>query len=73
MRVMLIVRENDMPPLGSVGDVIEVEDDVGDVLVEFDGHPCPVPPGTGFYVPANWLVPTMPLSQHSVIRELEHA
>lgn len=53
-RVMLIAREDGMPPIGSIGVVVgEYE---GDLEVEFDGRPCSAGPGTDWLCDPRWLV-----------------
>ncbi len=53
-RVMLIAREDNMPPLGSCGTVVgEYE---GDLEVEIDGYPCAAGPGTDWLCDPRWVV-----------------
>jgi len=63
--VMLIGCDDFMPPIGSVG-VVLGEDRAGGILdydVEFDGHPCPNPPGTFWCIPPYWLMRIDPLQE----------
>lgn len=54
--VMLIGVEEGMPPIGAIGEVV-VDFDGEDYGVDFPGCPCPVPPGTEYYVPPHMLMP----------------
>lgn len=44
------------PPVGAYGEVVSALDDDGDYEVLFPHHPCPVPPGEWWFIPASWLV-----------------
>lgn len=55
--VLLIGTDGYMPPVGSVGEIVEPLDEQGDYAVLFDECPCPVPPGPWWYIPAMWLIP----------------
>lgn len=59
--VMLIGREDDMPPLGVVGEIVGPLDR-GDFDVIFPWHPCPVAEPS-WCVPPCWLmlIPAIPL------------
>jgi hypothetical protein len=58
--VLLVGTDDYMPPIGSVGEIVEAQDADGDYGVEFAGHPCPNPPGTHWYAHRTWLVPLDP-------------
>jgi hypothetical protein len=47
--VMLVGTDGFMPPMGVIGEIVEGFDGE-DYGVEFPKHPCPVPPGTLWYV-----------------------
>lgn len=54
--VMLVGTDGYMPPMGSVGEIVEAFDG-GDYGVAFERYPCPVPPETYWYVPPEYLMP----------------
>ena len=53
-RVMLIAREDNMPPIGAIGAVVGEFD--GDLEVEFDGYPCDAGPGVDWLCDPRWVV-----------------
>lgn len=71
--VCLVATDGYMPPVGSCGVIVEPLDDAGDYGVEFDGHPCPNPPGTHWYAHTSWLVPLTPLAEPQPDAEKEVA
>lgn len=60
--VLLIGREQNMPPIGTVGVVIGCDDAGGrlDWEVEFPDYPCPVPPDITWFCDPQWLVKIEP-------------
>lgn len=57
--VMLTGTDGYMPPLGSIGEIVEAFDGE-DYGVDFPGTPCPVPPEPYWYVPPQYLMPINP-------------
>lgn len=55
--VLLIDTDGYMPPLGTIGTIIEPIDSDDDYGVSFPSHPCPHPPGPHWYAHKAWLVP----------------
>ena len=55
--VMLVGTDGFMPPLGAIGEIVGLLDELGDHEVLFPGHPCPVPPGITWEAQAHWLMP----------------
>lgn len=58
--VLLVGTDGYMPPIGSVGEIVEALDEQGDYGVLFPRHPCPHPPGPQWYAHRTWLVPLDP-------------
>lgn len=70
--VRLVDRQDDMPPIGSIGEVLERDSNLYEVQIV--GYPCPVPPGTTWVCAAHELRLIPPLSEpETTEREVEHA
>lgn len=57
--VMLIGKDDFMPPIGAIGEVIKTVDSDGDCEVMFEQYPCPVE-SPEWVVPQVWLIPIQP-------------
>lgn len=58
-RVMLICKDDFMPPIGAEGFIASALDEYGDYLVNFPDFPCPVQE-IEWDVPSQWLIPINP-------------
>jgi hypothetical protein len=67
--VMLVGTEGFMPPMGSVGEIVEAFDGE-DYGVDFPKYPCPVPPEPYWYVPPRYLMPINRDEQPTTTNEL---
>jgi hypothetical protein len=69
--VMLVGSDGYMPPFGSTGTIVGIEED-GEYRVLFPGHACPALPGDWWIAPGSWLMPIDPDDKlKSEDRELE--
>ena len=65
--VLLVRREDGMPPLGAIGEIVRGLDCYGDYLVSFGNYPCKAGGTFGEYEP-EWDVPPhmlMPIGEQS--------
>lgn len=63
-------RDEELPPPGTYGIIVEGMDTDGDYLVSFPNYPCPAGPGPEWYAHHSWLMPLQGLlTARDMIRE----